>query len=170
LKTITTVASILIAVLLSSCATTTTTHVNDGYDRPIERLLVIVGFQSIHGPFGHPNPGTSVPTRFLPDFETALTERWQREDLAVLVDAVTVDGQVDLVSLLSEADPNAVLLVEQTAEEDEALYKATLIDTPTGDRIWEGEYTGSDVEPDAVAKRMYSRVNQGIRRSNLAVF
>ncbi len=170
MKGLTAAVVISTMVFLTGCATTTTTHVNENYDRPIESLLVIAGFQTIHGPFGHPNPGNPVSPLFFPDFETALTERWQREDLAVLVNAVAVDGQVDLIGLMSQADPDAVLLVEQIAVEGDALYKTSLIDTTTGDRIWEGEYTGGETAPEAIAKRMYTRVNQGLRRSSLDLF
>lgn len=160
----------VLVALLSGCATTTTTHVNEDYDRPIERLLVIVGFQSVHGPFGNPNPGEPSQPVFLPDFEVALMQMWEDGGIATLVNAVTIDGTVDLARLLSDANPDAILLVEQTAENDDATYAAVLLDAPTGDRIWEGEYTGAQTDAGAVARRMHKRVSQGIRRSRLEVF
>ncbi len=170
MKGFTIVALTVLVALLSGCATTTTTHVDEEYDRPIERLLVIVGFQSVHGPFGSPNPGEPSEPVFLPDFELALTQLWEQGGTATLVSAVTVDGKVDLVGLLSDANPDAILIVEQTAENDDATYAAALLDAPTGNRIWEGEYTANQTDAGAVARRMHKRVNQGIRGSSLEVF
>ena len=170
MKGITIVSLALLVALLAGCATTTTTHADQDYDRPIERLLVIVGFQSSHGPFGNPNPGEALEPEFLPDFELALTQMWEEGGITTLVDAVTVDGQVDLARLLSDANPDAILLVEQTAEDDDATYAAALLDAPTGNPIWEGEYTGGHTDAGAVARRMHKRVNQGIRRSSLELF
>ena len=145
-------------------------YVDEEYDRPVERLLVIVGVQSIHGPFGHPNPGEAAEQEFLTDFELALTQMWEQGGVATVVNAVTVDGQVDLVRLLSDANPDAILLVEQTAENGDATYAAALLDAPTGNPIWEGEYTGNQTDAGAVAQRMHKRVNQGIRDSSLELF
>ncbi len=170
MKGFTIVTLTVLIALLTGCATTTTTHFDEGYDRPIERLLVIVGFQSVHGPFGSPNPGEPSEPVFLPDFESALTQLWEQGGTPTVVSAVTVDGQVDLVGLLSDADPDAILLVEQTAEDEDATYAAALLDAPTGNRIWEGEYTGGQTDAGAVARLMHKRVNQGIRGSNLEVF
>lgn len=170
MKGFTIVSLAVLVALLAGCATTTTTHADEEYARPVERLLVIVGFQSVHGPFGNPTPGEPSEQAFLPDFELALTQLWEEGGIATVVSAVTVDGQVDLVGLLSDATPDAILLVEQTAEEDDATYAAALLDAPTGNPIWEGEYTGGQTDAGAVARLMHKRVNQGIRRSELELF
>jgi hypothetical protein len=165
-------ASLLLFFLLVGCVTTTTSYVDSEYENQIERLLIIVGFQSVYGPFGIPeSPPEGAPT-FLPDFEASLQERWNEDGIATIVSAVTVDGEVALVQLLSDSDPEAIILVEQKVPdpEDDATYEILMLDAPTGDRVWEGEYAGGDTDPDAVARRMHRGIRKGIEGTELELF
>ena len=166
-------ASLLLFLLLVGCATTTTSYVDSEYENQIERLLIIVGFQSVHGPIGPPeSPAADAVPTFLPDFEASLQERWNEEGIATVVSAVTVDGQVPLVQLLTDSDPEAIILVEQKASDsaEDVTYEILMLDAPTGDRIWEAEYAGGDTSPDAVARRMHRGIRKGVQETDLELF
>lgn len=165
-------AILLLSLLLIGCATTTTSYVDSGYENQIERLLIIVGFQSVHGPSGPPESAVAAVPTFLPDFEASLQERWNEDGIATIVSAVTVDGQVPLVQLLTDSDPEAIILVEQKASEssDDATYEIMMLDAPTGERIWEGEYAGGQTTPDSVARRMHQGIRKGVKGTDLELF